>query len=261
MPILTLTTDWGIKDSYVASFKGFILRKLPGALMVDITHELNNYNIIEAAYVLGTSFSSFPEGTIHFIGLDSGGGPAVGKETNYLVAKFQGHLFIGADSGVFSMIFQEKEFSSWKLPIQNNTSTKEILSEISGAICKLLSGTSPDQLGEKFNKLHASHFPRPAADPSGIRCSVIFIDSFGNVVVNVTRDMFEKVRSGRSFTIIARRSTINKISTGYHQVEEGDFLALFNQHDFLELSINKDDASKLIGLKILDSILIEFHDR
>jgi S-adenosylmethionine hydrolase len=229
--------------------------------MVDITHQLTNYSIIEAAYVLGTSFSSFPEGTIHFIGLDSGGINAVGKETNYVVAKFQGHLFIGADSGVFSMIFQEKEFSCWKLPIKSNGSTKEIAAELSNAISQLLDGVSPEKLGEEFSYINASHFPRPAADSSGIRCYVIYIDSFGNAVINVSRNLFEKSRDGRPFTIIARRSKISKISSSYHQVEEGDFLALFNQHDLLELALNKDDASKLIGLKILDSILIEFHDR
>lgn len=262
MPVLTLTTDWGHRDSYVASFKGEILKQHREAVIVDIAHDLDNYNMMGAAFVLGSTFRHFPDGTLHFIGIDAGGGPVPGKETDYLIAAFQGHWFLGADSGLFSMLFQDKEFSCWKLPVDRNVPLKQLLPLLCGAASHILKGLPPDALGVPHNQLHTSHFSRPTADPSGIRCSVIYIDSFGNAVFNLNRDLFEKERKGRRFTLFVRRATykITTICSHYNEVEEGDILAIFNQNDLLEIAIYKDDAAKLVGLKLFESILIEFHD-
>jgi S-adenosylmethionine hydrolase len=262
MPLLTLTTDWGHKDAYVASFKGEILKHQAETVFVDISHSFDNYDMMSAAFVIGSSFRHFPEGTLHFIGIDCGGGPHSNSETDYLIVHFQGHWFIGADSGIFSMIFQEKESSCWKLPIDKNASLKHVLPLVTSSIGKLLRGADPNELGIPHSKLISSHFSRPTADPSGIRCTVIYIDSFGNAVFNLNRDLFERERKGRPFTILVRRATyqITKICTHYNQVEEGDILAIFNQNDLLEIALYKDDAAQLVGFKLFDSILIEFHD-
>ncbi|MFM8431376.1 MAG: S-adenosyl-l-methionine hydroxide adenosyltransferase family protein [Bacteroidota bacterium] len=262
MQLVTLTTDWGSGDPYVASFVGDLLRQDVSIRIEHISHDLPKDDLLSAAFFTISTFHHFPKGTVHFIGHEVAGGHQFNKASVYLIARFQEHFFVGADSGIFSMAFQGRNFECWKPEIPKGMHLRQLFEKLAETIVSLSRGKDPSTLGEPYTDLVQNHFTRPTSDPSGIRCSVLYIDSHGNAIFNLNRSVFEKERNGRPFTILVRKATykIGRISNHYNEVETGDILALFNQNDFLEIALNKDNAAKLIGFKVYDSILIEFHD-
>ena len=104
MPIITLTSDWGLKDHYAAVVKGTILSQLPEANIIDISHEIVKFNIFQASFILKSSFSFFPKGTIHIIAINT----IASINEPHTVVLYQGHYFIGADNGIFSLLFEDK---------------------------------------------------------------------------------------------------------------------------------------------------------
>ena len=260
MAILTLTTDWGLRDHYLASFKGEILTMIPSLQLVDISHEVEKFNIMQAAFILRNAYKKFPPDTIHFIGvskIDNNN-----KEKPYVIVKTNGQYLIGEDSGIFSLILDKDDKQIIRLPFLTNTDRKELLLAFVTVIKKLSADTDLLKLGNADDTLEDSYFATPTVDQLAIRGTIIYIDSFGNAVINIERELFLNEKKDRSFTIFFRKSTYNvsTISNGYEEVEVGEMLALFNQDGFLEIALNKGSAAQLLGLKIMEPIRIEFHD-
>lgn len=262
MAVITLTTDWGTMDPYAAAFKGLLLRRLPGVQIVDVTHSINPHDRLSAAYVLSNTYGYFPEGTIHFIGINSLEGATPGKGSDYLIIETDGQLMMGADCGIFAMVLENRSFKSWRLPVPENADQEELQLFLVESAVQLLRGTKPSRLAEPHDRLKEAYFTKPVSDSSGIRGSVVYIDGFGNVVFNITRTLFEETRSERTFSILLRRAyyKLQIISKRFDMVGDGELMAYFNQDGFLEIAINKGNASKLIGLKLFDPVLIEFYD-
>lgn len=258
MPVLTLTTDWGICDPYVACFKGSLLKQSFLLPVLDITHDIPHFDILTAAYILKTSYDKFPKGSIHYIGLT---GPENHEiEFPFLIVEADGHFFIGFDSGIFSLVLSEKPKRIFQLSARQHEDRKKAKENVLEAIVELGKGTLPANLGLEQETLLTSYFAVPTTDANTIRCSIIYIDSFGNVVLNVTRDFFEKEHKNRDFQIFMRKSeyTISKISKSYEDTENGEIVAFFNTSDHLEIALNRSNASTLLGLKVMDAIRIEF---
>ena len=118
MPIITLTTDWGLRDHYLASFKGELMSRSPDIQLVDISHEIEHFDILQASFVIRNCFEKFPKGTLHFIGI-AGNITEKNKndQRNFLVVKSNGHYFIGEDSGIFSLILGETDKEIFRLPV------------------------------------------------------------------------------------------------------------------------------------------------
>lgn len=261
MPILTLTTDWGLRDTYVAVFKGLLLRQIPDITLIDISHQIHVHDKLSAAHVLQNSYPHFPPGSIHYMGLHPTD-PGFRKDPRYLLIRTQGQYLLGADNGIFSMILPENDREVWRLPIDRVLSLDELQQFMIGTIVQLVRGIPPDQLGDPNPELTISLVSHPQGDPTGIRGNARYVDHFGNIVFNITREFFESHRKGRPFTILLRRANyrITSLSINYHDVPEGDYLAIFNQDGYLEVAINAANASQLLGLKVMDPVLIEFHD-
>lgn len=260
MPILTLTTDWGLRDHYLASFKGEILTRLPSLQMIDISHEVEKFNTMHAAYIIQNSFQKFPKGTIHFIGI-SGNENCIAINPLVLIHS-NGHYLLGEDNGIFTLILSENEKVIIRLPIERNADRKTKCLVLLETIKKLSEGTALNKLGNEDTSIKESYFAQPTVDAQTIRGTIIFIDTFGNAIVNVTKSLFENEKRGRNFIIQLRKSTydIKNIHKNYEDVEVGEIVALFNQDDFLEIALNKDSAGKLLGLKPMDPIRIEFNE-
>ncbi len=260
MPILTLTTDWGLRDHYLASFKGEMLSLVPSLQMIDISHEVEKFNTMHAAYIIQNSFQKFPAGTIHFIGVS--GNENCSSKNPFVIIRTKGHYLIGEDNGIFTLILGGNEREIIRLPLVGNTDRKEHLKAMADIIKKLAEGTTFNELGSDDNSIVESYFAQPTVDAQTIRGTIIFIDGFGNAVVNVTKDLFNKEKRGRNFIIQLRKSVydVTKISFTYEDVEVGEILGLFNQDGFLEIALNKESACKLLGLKLMDPIRIEFND-
>jgi len=257
MAILTLTTDLGDKDIYQAVLKGSILRVLPTVNIVDITHTVAAFNIQQAAFILKNSFYYFPEETVHLIGIDT----VYSDENKFLAIRYRKHFFVGADNGIFSLIFDEEPEAIMEINIMQDLKFLHFpLSDIFvKAACHLASGGSLSDIGEPVAGIEKRMLLQPAIERNQIRGMVIYIDAFQNVITNITKDFFNRVQQGRRFVLYFKRNeTITHLSWHYNEVPEGEKLCLFGISDHLEIAINKGNASGLLGMNLGDSVIIDF---
>ncbi len=260
MPILTLTTDWGLRDHYTASFKGTLITTLPSIQIIDISHDIEKFNIMNGAFVVQNSFLKFPAGTIHYVGIT--GTENNENQTPYVLIRSNGHYLIGEDNGVFALILGKTEKEIRRFPWKARMERNELMHLLKESLVQLVSGIPFENFGESDTRLQESFFALPTIDRNSIRGSIIFIDSFGNAIVNITKDIFYKEQNGRKLTIYFRKSlyNVNRMSKSYEDVESGEMLAFFNQDGYLEIALNRESATKLLGLKLMDPIQIEFND-
>ncbi|MGZ6540299.1 MAG: SAM hydrolase/SAM-dependent halogenase family protein, partial [Bacteroidia bacterium] len=222
MAIITITTDLGLKDHYVSSIKGAILSRLPDAAIVDISHQIPTYNIQDAAYILKNAYPNFPKGTIHLIGVKS----EQNHQSSHVIVFADGHYFISSDNGIFSLLLEVPIDKIIELPANISTFPTRGIFAVNAVM--LASGTPLESLGRsKENVLERMPF-RAASMGDIIRGTIEYIDSYGNIMCNVSKDLFNQVGKGREFKIEFARYDINKISKTYSDVPEGEILALFN---------------------------------
>ena len=272
MSIITLTTDFGIKDFHVSKIKGLLNIELDNPKIIDISHEISPFNIIEGAYVIKNAYQNFPRGSIHIINIDAEKNP----DQSHLVVHMDEHFFICADNGITSLISNNiKPNDVYEINISDsfNLSTIDTFVKVASHIYR---GGHLNLIGkpiEKTKELIDLKIIEKSKDE--LLCSVIYIDNYGNVITNVTKDFFEKFSSSRNFTINARNVKFNKIFNSYsdaidfskekkYREEDGKKIALFNSSGHLELSIYKSNpvtsggANSLFGLSYGDNISILF---
>ena len=275
MQIVTLMTDFGNKDYAVAAVKGAILSTVENPQIVDISHEITPYNPTEAAYILRNAYKTFPEGSIHIIGVESEKTP----ENQHLTMYFDGHYFIGADNGIFAMV--KGDFKADKVVAINihdqMPSDYPILEAFVWVAAHLSRNGSLDVVGKKVDQIKEIKELRPVVNNTGdqILGAVIYVDNYGNVITNITRKFFNEVGKSRPFTIFARNVKFRVIYETYSDAidyniskekreEDGKKIALFNDADHLELAIYKSNsqtvgsAQSLFGLVYRESITIKF---
>ena len=257
MAIITLTTDLGYKDIYQAALKGSIYKLLPTANIVDITNSVAAYNIQQAAFILKNSFYYFPDATVHLIGIDT----VFNTETRYLAINYKNHYFVGADNGIFSLMFDTVPEEIVEINIMQDLKFLHFpLADIFvKAACHLAEGGKMDEIGISVTDIEKKMNLQPIVEKNLIKGAVIYIDSFQNVITNITKEFFSAVQQGRQFTLSFKRNeTINHLSWHYNEVPEGEKLCLFGISDHLEIAINKGNASGLLGLNLGDSVIIDF---
>lgn len=262
MRVITLTTDLGHKDFYQAALKGSILSLMPEVRLVDITHEIPAFNIQRAAFVLRNAYHYFPTGTVHIIGINT----LYQDDAKYIAMCFKGHYFIGADNGIFSLILgeeQAEEVVEINLMQDLRYLHFPLADILSKSACKIAAGGTLTDIGAPIQQTLEKVTLQPIFDKDMIRGNVIYVDSFGNAITNISKDLFNRVQNGRNFTLYFKRNeTINKLSWHYNEVHEGEKLCLFGISNFLEIAINQGNASKLLGLHDDDAniIRVEFHN-
>lgn len=257
MAIITLTTDLGDKDIYQAALKGSILKSLPLVNIVDITHSVAAFNVQQAAFILKNSFYYFPDATVHLIGIDT----VYNNDTKYLAVKYKEHYFVGADNGIFSLMFDSEPDEIVEINIMQDLKFLHFpLADIFvKAACHLASGGKLSAIGLPVISIEKKMNLQPIVEKNVIKGSVIYIDSFQNVITNITKEFFNKVQQSRHFILYFKRNeTINQLSWHYNEVPEGEKLCLFGISDHLEIAINKGNASGLLGLNLGDSVIIDF---
>ena len=258
MAIITLTTDLGLTDFYVASIKGKILSLCPDAKIVDVSHNIPHFDISNAAFCLKNCFADFPKGSIHIIGVNT----ISGNNHNHLLVYHKEHYFISADNGIFSLLFDEEIQTVYSINLPEGRQeftfpTKDLYTVIAAQLANQLPMTKMTSLG-KINVEKNSFIP--VIEPNSIRGVAIYIDSISNITTNITKKLFNEIGKERNFEIVFRRSefTIKQIHQNYNEVPEGENVALFNNNNYLEIAINKGGASKLLGIKQFDTIRIDF---
>ena len=259
MPIVTLTTDWGNRDYYLASFKGMLASHCPDVRVIDITNEIDHFDILQASFILKNCYEKFPKGSIHFIGVR--GNETKQKSNGYLLVEANDHFFIGYDNGIFSLTLDEVVKKIFLPDINPNAPAYEITEQIVRIIETLAKGHSPATFCKQADELITILNSSPSFDQDTIRGSVIYIDSFQNIISNITRKLFYEQAASRSFSIYLRNHEckFRRVFTHYSDAEVGEPVCLFNEKGLLELALNGANAAGLLGVKVLDNIRIEFH--
>ncbi len=253
MQIVTLTTDLGLADYYVAMLKGAMLRRNPGLQIIDISHKVEPYNIVQGAFILKNCFRSFPENSIHIITVDNSA-----KERSFIAFRQEGHYFIGPDNGIFSLMF-ESVSEAWRLELDQDDPFP-LKGVLANAADHLLNRKPIFEIGLPAGTIEQRIALQPVISASQIRGSVIYIDHYENVIVNIPPSLFEKVRNGRRFAVFFKRyDPVTKLCRRYSEVAVGETLCLFNSADYLEIAINMGKAAGMFGLKLDDMVQVDFY--
>lgn len=276
MSIITLTTDFGHKDYFVSVTKAALLQETPKSIIIDISHDVSPFNHTEAAYILKNAYQNFPKGSIHIVGVDS----ELSPENNHIVMAYDGHYFIGANNGIFSLLLEENKYEKLiEINIHNTVlSSFPVLDVFVKVAAHLTRNGSIDVVGRSFEGLKEMTGVRPVIHESGRQLigSVIYIDNFGNVVTNIKKSLFTEVQKARSFTIYAQSVKFTSVYDSYTEAisfdipkkdreEDGKKIALWNAAGHLELAIYKSNPSKvgsansLFGLDFRTPITVEFN--
>ncbi|MFM2010217.1 MAG: hypothetical protein RLZZ479_608 [Bacteroidota bacterium] len=274
MSIITLTTDYGLKDHFVGALKGKILSEYSEASIIDISHDIDPFNTVEASYIIGASYASFPKGTVHLIGVDM----EWNKENQHIVMQWNDHYFIAADNGILSMLTQKvvpQKMVAITIHdrLHNEASDLDVFVKVA---CHLSKGGLLNVIGKEIGQLKSVTGLQAsvANDFNSIKGNVIYIDHFGNVVTNISKKQFLDVAKGRPYEIVMKTKNIKTILPNYSAIAtnekyaiknyEGEKLAIFNEAGFLEIAIFRSNPSKigsansLLGLSYRDVVLIQF---
>lgn len=257
MAIITFMSDFGMSDHYVSAVKAKILSINPGLRIFDINHNIEPFNIAHAAFVLKSVYKDFPEGTVHLVAVNS----HAEKNGRSLALKMEDHFFIGNDNGLFSLITEKEPSMVAELfnnkPETNSFPAKTVLAK---AAAMLASGSDMKDVGS-FSKDYLRKVDRKfRATKKQISGNVIRVDHYGNLITNIENEVFKILKKDRKFVIQFGREQIEKIHSSYNEVDDGDCFVIFNELGFLEIGLNKGNASKLLGLKYDSPVSIIFDD-
>ena len=274
MSIITLITDFGHKDYFVGALKGKILSEQKEAVIVDISHEIDLFNTLEASYCIEAAYSNFPKGTIHIIGVDS---ERVG-DTQHIAMQWDDHYFICADNGILNTLIQKKipqKIVAITIHDRLNTDVSD-MDVFAAVACHISRGGLLNVIGKEIQSLKSVSVLTSSVsdDLTEIKGQIVYIDSFGNCVTNISQKQFNDTIRSRKFEIIIKNKKITRLHKSYSDFPvsdtkqlkdlEGDFLALFNENGYLEIAIYKSNpktvgsAATLLGLHFRDSISIKF---
>ena len=246
-PIITLTTDFGNRDSYVGSMKGIILGISPGIRIVDLCHFVTPQDIPHGAFLLHTGYSYFPKGTIHVAVVD----PGVGSERRAIAVKTSKYIFIAPDNGLLSYIFRDEKIETIRSIENKSLFLKTISMTFHGrdifapVAAHLAKGNSFSEVGPEIENSVQLLLPKPSFTDDQIIAHVVCIDQFGNVITDITRAFWEKQVKNRRFFILCGKR-IEKINRSYSESREGEILAIFNSSDYLEISANRGNAAEYL---------------
>lgn len=246
MPIITLLTDFGLEDNFVGVMKGVILGINPDVSIVDITHNVRQHNIMEAAFLLKGSYRFFPKGTIHLVVVD----PGVGSHRKAIIVKTRDYYFIGPDNGVLSLALEGQRVER----VINITNEKYFLKPVSNTfhgrdvftpVASYLSKDIPlERFGEEIRGYKKLDIPKFKSGKG----QVIYIDRFGNLITNIPKGMSGKIQF--------KGISIDKISSSYAEVRIGKPLAIFGSFGYLEIGVNQRSAEDYFKAKVGDVVRI-----
>ncbi|WP_264846118.1 SAM hydrolase/SAM-dependent halogenase family protein [Capnocytophaga catalasegens] len=275
MHIITLTTDFGERDYSVGALKGKLYSLISNARIVDISHQIELFNIMQAAYVLRNAYKYFPTETIHIIGIDD----ELHSEKSLLIAYYQNQYFICADNGFFSLLFEENiPCDVYKIPFSGQNSTFPTLDFATYVAEKITLKIPLEQIGERTENHIFTNDYTPFANKKRIDGKVIYIDHYGNVISNISKKLIEKHAQGRRFDVFFKgvdfkNISIQEIYTQYNDIEFksnkkilANEILIFNQLQHLELAIYRGNpltigaASTLFGIEYRSPVSIQFID-
>lgn len=261
-PIITLLSDFGLRDSYVAEMKAVILSICPEAYIVDISHEVRKFDIRMGAFLLSRAARHFPNGTIHVAVVD----PGVGTGRRPIIVESERSIYIGPDNGVLMLSAQREgikhiyEIKNPKYMLKKVSRTFHGRDIFSPAAAYVAKGVPPSEFGPEIFDPIIPSFSQTKISEDLIEGEIIYIDDFGNIVTNISFDEMKSldIKEHDQLTIKLGKKVFNiKLCTAYGEVQLHTPLALIGSSNLLEISVNQGDASKYFGVKVGDKVLLK----
>ena len=217
----------------------------PGIIIIDNAGNIPAFNISRASFIIRNTYNNYPKGSIHIICVHS----EASKDQDHLIVRARDHFFIGTDNGIFNLILNSDPDEVVRI---DHNGTSDELEVFAKAASDLVAGKKPSSLGKSVKTLSERIPLRATIDKDVIIGSIIFIDSYGNAISNITREVFYRVFENKTYRILiqSNKNYTNQISLKYSDVPVGEMLARFNQLDLLEISINGADVSELLSLSV-----------
>ncbi len=259
--VITLLSDFGLKDPYVAEMKGVILSIHPQARIVDISHEIEKFNIRMGAFVLASATPHFPAGSIHLAVVD----PGVGTKRRPIIVETERGFYVGPDNGLLMLAAQKEGVGHvypannprYMLPRVSRTfHGRDIFAPVAAHLAR---GRPPSEFGPEIHEYVVPEYAKPCVRKGELLGEVLHIDGFGNVVSNISAEDLERMnmREGCSLRVKLDGKTLTpKFCSAYGEVPAKTPLAIIGSGYFLEVSVNQGSASKTFKVKIGDSICV-----
>ena len=255
--IVTLTSDFGSRDPYVAEMKAVILSICPDAVIVDISHEIEKFNIRIGAFMLASAVPYFPKDTVHVAVVD----PDVGTERRSILVQTQRGFFVGPDNGLLILAAEKQGIIS----IHEITNPKLMLSSVSctfhgrdvfaPAAAHLANEVPPSDFGPEIRDVVKPKFRKVKISKGALIGEVLHVDGFGNVITNVNEKYMTQLHSGAWITAeLPNRNLRLKFGKTYAEAQPKEALALIGSHGYVELAINQGNAAGTFHAKAGDMI-------
>lgn len=253
MSVITFLSDFGADSHYTASFRGALLRHGLDQAFIEISSSIEAFDIIEAAYISSMVYKDFPKNTVHILATNV----VATSYDGHVIAKFNEQFFIAPDNGILSLIFGQDFSEYYLIPTQHFEQKIEKL--YPSFIRELFDHNFElDEFASKTDKFHTKSRLVPVKDSKELRGTVLFVDHFGNAYTNISRSEFEGFIEGRNYRInLSRHEWIDSVSNNFADVQEGDTLCYFSDHDHLVVAIKKGNAERLLNLRKYKPLIIE----
>jgi S-adenosylmethionine hydrolase len=240
--IITLTTDFGLSDPFVGIMKGVILGIVPEVRLVDITHDIRSYDILEAAFLIDSTYRYFPEGTVHIVIVD----PGVGSVRRPMAAAAKGHLFVAPDNGVLSLVLQSEAYriTNKSLFLSSVSQTFHGRDVFAPVAAHLAHGKPIESVGPRILDFIKKPLPKPRPQGDKLVGLVLRIDKFGNMITNLRlQDL------GPDFTIRVAGLAITRLCSSFSEADAGEFFAIEGSTGFIELALNQGSAADRLSVE------------
>ncbi len=257
-PVITLLTDFGTADHYVAAMKGVILGICPDAQLIDITHKVPPYNILDAAFTLSQAWPYFPPGSIHLIVVD----PGVGSSRRPLMAEAGGHIFVAPDNGVLTLVRKEvgslktRELTAERFfhhPVSDTFHGRDMFAPVAA---HLATGVPPAEFGDEVYDSVVLPAGEPVETSTGVWTgNILHIDHFGNIVTNFPAKLSSDLVNG-SFEVRLGKYQASRYYQDYSSSKFGELFLIKGSSGYLEISSRQASAASQVGLSVTDKLTL-----
>jgi S-adenosylmethionine hydrolase len=251
-PLITLTTDFGLSDHFVGTLKGVILNIAPEAEIVDISHSVQAFDVLDGALTIAQSYSYFPSGTVHLVVVD----PGVGTARRPILVTSERHHFVAPDNGVLSLVYGREERLHirhvtaehyYLQPVSNTFHARDIFAPVAAWLAK---GVDPEKFGDEISDFVRFNAPKPkSANGNTLRGVVLKVDRFGNLITNITPQDAPMLFASdpAPFKILVGKHEITEIHSSYSGGVLGAVFGILGSMGYLEIASNRGSAAKIVG--------------
>jgi len=251
-PIITLTTDYGTNDHLVGTLKGVILKINPDVTIVDITHNVTPFDLLDGALAIGSAYSYFPPRTIHVVVVD----PGVGTERRPLLVSATNQYFVAPDNGVLSLVYEREEETLvvrhanaehyYLQPVSKTFHGRDIFAPVAAWLSK---GWQTSGMGDEISDYKRFALPRPKEADGVVKGVILRADSFGNLITNFRQeDLPEGAINGGAINLQAGNQAVGKFVETFAQGNGAEPFAYLGSSGFVEIAVNKGNAARTLSL-------------